>query len=466
MRYSIRKRLLLSAAVVLSSVAVFSGIIVWQSSQRASDEAYDRVLGAAALSIADTIAVSGARIALDLPYASFVILGTSGRNRIFYRVVAPDGNLVTGTPVLGIDRPLLRENGTTFFDSRYRGERIRVAQVARFHHGGDRGGWFNVFVGETREARDQLSQRLTRFALTPAMLAILLGIVLLMLAIRSSFAPLRRIEDSLGRRSPSDLSPIRPDVPEEVAALVAAINRLMARLETTLGGLKRVTVDAAHQLRTPLAAIRAVSELAIEAKPGPPVDDYVLRIHGNAIAATDLANRLMLEARLLHSIESGSAADLNVLDLARRVRQVALAEWRYLHDLPEIRLHHDRLTNPILHANETALSELLKNVLENAVKHGAGPIDIVVGDRPDQVIFRVQDRGPGLPAEIEDRAFERFVKTPGSRQGSGLDLAIAKQIVDAYCGTIRLVRRPGGGLEVEIRLPRWPAKAAPRKDSQ
>ncbi len=456
MRHSIRKRLFLSAGIVLSTVGMLSAMVVWQLSVRASDEAYDRVLGAAALSIADTIGVSGTRVSVDMPYASFAILGTSGRNRIFYRVVDPGGNLVTGTPVLGIDQPLLTGNDMAFFDSQYRGAEIRVAQVARFKQGGEGGGWFNVLVGETREARDQLSQRLTTFALAPAMLAILMGMLLLMLAIRTSLAPLREIERTLRGRSPSDMSPITPDVPDEVAALVESINRFMARLDGTLTGLKRVTADAAHQLRTPLAAIRAMSELAMEAKPAQPVDDYVLRIHGNAVAASDLANQLMMEARLLHSIESGSIGDINLVDLTRRVRRIAIAELRYLHDLPEIAIRHDRLTNPVLQGNETALAALVRNLLENAVKHGAGPVDLLLSDRPDQIILRVQDRGPGLPQSIESNVFDRFVKNPENRQGSGLGLAIVKQIVDAFQGTVRLGPRPGGGLEVEVRLPRWP----------
>lgn len=459
MRYSIKKRLFLSAAIVLSAVALLSGGVVWQLSELASDEAYDRVLGAAALSISDTITISDTAVSVDLPYASFAILGTSGMNRIFYRVVDPDGNLVTGNPVLGIEQPLLNNSKAMFFDSRYRDQKIRVAQVAQFHQGSGGGGWFNVFVGETREARDQLSQRLTMSALFPAMLAILLGAILLVLAIRSSFAPLREIEETLRRRSPSDMTPINPNAPEEVAALIEAINLFMGRLDATLNGLRRVTADAAHQLRTPLAAMRAVSELAMDADPEQPVKEYVQRIHSNAILATNLANQLMTEARLLHSMESGAMEEINLLTLTKKTLRRAINEWRFLCDMPDISFQSDRLTNPVLQGNETALTELIKNLLENAVQHGRGPISIILSDRVDQVILRIQDRGPGLPEAIQDRVFERFVKNPENRQGTGLGLAIVKQIVAASSGKICISKRAGGGLEAEVRLPRWHPKA-------
>ncbi|SDR16672.1 sensor histidine kinase [Pseudovibrio sp. Tun.PSC04-5.I4] len=455
-RNSIKFRLFLYSSVVLSVLSVLSGIVVWQVTARAADEAYDGVLGAAALSISETISIGDNSVSVDLPYASFAILGTSGKNRIFYRIVDPSGKLVTGNPVLGIEKKLLAEDQIVFFDSIYRDNKIRVSQVAQYHQGGGGGGWFNVFVGETRETRDQLSRRLAGFVLFPTMLAIVLAVLLLVLAIRSSFQPLRRIEKMLKKRSPADLSPISPGVPTEVEALVDTINGFMDRLNGTLEGLRRVSADAAHQLRTPLAAIRAVSELALDASPNQPFDDYIRRIHSNAVTATELVNQLMTEARLLHSLETGANEPVDLLHTTNRVLSRIRTECWKAHELPHISVRSDRLANETFNFNPVIINEVLKNIVDNAIKHGKGPITVILSDRADQVIIQVCDRGPGIPVEIRGRVFERFVKNPDEKHGSGLGLAIVHQVIQSCGGEIRLNERKSGGLEVELRLPRWP----------
>lgn len=455
-RHSIKLRLVCYASVVLLALALLSGAVVWQVATRAADEAYDRVLGAAALSIAETITLRGTSASVDLPYASFAILGTSGRNRIFYRITDPKGELVTGNPVLGIEKELLRRDQTLFFDSTYRGQKIRVTQVAQYHQGSAGGGWFNVFVGETREARDQLSRRIAGFALFPAVAAVLLAVVLLVLAIRASFLPLKRIEEMLKNRSPADLSPITPGVPTEVEALVHSINGFMERLDGTLKGLRRVSADAAHQLRTPLAAMRAVSELALDSDPPAPHDGYIKRIHGNAVIASELANQLMSEARLLHSLESGDFETVDLTQATQKILRRVRTEWWKTPTPPSIRIDRERLANSMIYCNPVALNELLKNLIDNAIKHGGEPISIVLSDRADQVIIQVRDRGQGIPEAFHPKAFERFSTGDSSKGGSGLGLAIAQQIVQAFGGDIRMENRKSGGLAVEVRLPRWP----------
>lgn len=454
---SIQARLVCYSTFVFSALTLLSGVFVLKVSTRAADEAYDRVLGAAALSISEAITVRDTYASVDLPYASFAILGTSGRNRIFYRIVNPKGELVTGNPVLGIDQNLLVEDQTRFFDSSYRGRAIRVAQVAQYHQGRAGGGWFNVFVGETREARDLLSRRIAGFALFPASVAILMAVALLVLAIRSSFRPLKRIEEMLKNRSPADLSPIKPGVPSEVEALVDAINNFMVRLEGALAGLRRLSADTAHQLRTPLAAMRAVSELALDGKPPPPHEGYVQRIHWNAVVASELVDQLMTEARLLHSMESGAVEPVDLVQATNKVLCRVRSEWWKTPVAPTLRLEYARLANTTIYCNSVALGELLKNLVDNAIKHGKDPVTIVLSDRADQVIIQVSDRGNGINKDLRDQVFERFVKGPEARSGSGLGLAIVHQIIEAVGGEIRLTNRKSGGLMVEVRLPRWPS---------
>ncbi len=451
-RYSIQKRLLKSAMLVLIAVGVISGFIVLKLSNTASDEAHDKVLGAAAMTIAETISFGESGVTVDLPYAAFAILGTSGKNRIFYRVVAPDGSTVTGTPVLGIDQPPLTFNESRFFDSEYRGENIRVVQIAHFFQGRRGGGWFNVFVGETREARSQLATHLASFALLPAILATILGLVLISLAIRSSFSPLRAIETSIRQRNPTDMSAIDVDVPLEVETLVGSINQFMARLEATLEGLRQVTADAAHQLRTPLAAVRALSELAMDQDLPPPLQNYIGRINKNAISATQLASQLMTEAQLLHSLETERFKQINLTRLTSKVVETTIAEMRFQVELPDIVYPQDDDPACLIEGNEAAMGELIKNLLVNAILHGAGPIDLCVWQDGSHVRLAVKDRGPGIPDVIRETVFERFVKDPDKQSGTGLGLAIVKQIVTANGGRVWFRKREKGGLVIDLQF--------------
>ena len=452
--YSIQRRIMISAAVVLIGVGALMSTIIRHQAVQAADEAYDRVLGAAALSIAGTIGFQNSTVSIDIPHAALAILGTSRLNRIFYRVVSPEGDHVTGSPILGIELPLSQSDAITFHDSTFRGTPIRVTRVARYHEGAHGGGWVNVFVGETREARDRLSRQLTLQAFLPTAAISILAFLLIYFGVRRSFVPLRVVEASIRSRSPSDLAPIEGDVPTEIRALIFSINDFMERLDSTLTGFRRVTADAAHQLRTPLAALRALAELTLDSvKDEGPLRQKLVRIRDNSIAATTLANQLLTEATVLHRLESGERERLDFAALTMNTLRQVVDDNRYRMDIPDITTRLDGVRNKMLFGDRVALGEMIRTVLENALKHGAGPIEIVLAEGDGGLTLSIADRGPGIPKAIEDRVFDRFVKGRASRNGSGLGLAIARNVAESSGGRIALSSHEGGGLIVEISLP-------------
>ncbi|MBE0530939.1 MAG: sensor histidine kinase N-terminal domain-containing protein [Rhodospirillales bacterium] len=452
--YSIQRRIMISAAVVLIGVGALTTTIIRRQAVQAADEAYDRVLGAAALSIAGTIGLQDSTVSIDIPHSALAILGTSQLNRIFYRVVSPEGNHVTGSPILSIEIPLTQNDAITFHDSMFRETPIRVARVARYHEGARGGGWVNVFVGETREARDLLSRQLTLQAFLPTATISVLAFLLLYLGVRRSFIPLRAIETSIRSRSPSDLAPITGDVPAEVQTLIFSINDFMERLDSTLAGLRRVTADAAHQLRTPLAAIRALAELTLDdAKHEGPLRQKLIRIRDNSTAAATLANQLLIEATVLHRLESGERERIDFAALTMTTVRQVVGDNKFRMTLPAITTRLDRVRNKMLFGDRIALTEMIRTVLENALKHGAGPIDIALAEGEACLKLSIADRGPGIPKEIEHTVFDRFVKGPSSTSGSGLGLAIARNVAESCGGRICLASRDGGGLIVEFTLP-------------
>jgi two-component system, OmpR family, sensor histidine kinase TctE len=456
--YSIKRRILTSAVFVLVGVGLITAFMIRQQASQAAEEAYDRVLGAAALSIADTIALQDETVTIDIPHAAFAILGTSQLNRIFYRIVAPGGGHVTGSSILGIEIPLGQTRQINFHDSSFKGTPVRVVKVSRYRGGVNGGGWFNVFVGETMEAREALESELAFQAFVPVVLLSLTGIVLIFAAVRFSFQPLHSLEEAIRKRSPSDLTPIKRKVPVEIHTLVFAINEFMDRLHSTLDGLGRVTADAAHQLRTPLTAMRALAEVTLDDVPGGPLRNKLVRIEENAIAATDLANQLLAEATLLHRLETVGNDKVDIAILIQQVISKVSAEYRHRLSLPEIVFHQDNDSDAFVIGDPVALSEMFKNLLENALIHASGPIAFELERSQQCLVIRLADRGPGIPEDVMEKVFERFFKGTGSKRGSGLGLAIARQVALASGGDIKIRNREGGGLVTEVFLPEASSK--------
>lgn len=450
--YSIQHRIMVSGGLTLLAVTIALFFLGRLYAQRAADQAFDRVLGAAALSIADTITLQDGTLSVDLPHSAFAILGTSRLNRIFYRVVTPDGNLLTGSPILGLELPHGTNNHLRLSDSVYRGEKIRIAAVARYHSDVKSGGWVDVLVGETREARDQLTLQLSLNTILPVLGVAFLALALIWFAVRLAFRPLRSVETNLRQRSSADLKPVSGAIPKEVSALVSALNDFMARLNSLLDGLKLVTADAAHQMRTPLTALRALTELSLEETDAERRREILTRIHANSISASLLANQLLSEATTLHSIQSRKLELIDLLQVVQEAIRRLRVEGNY-QDLHKIITLDTSQKAFFLYGEPVSLREMIRNIIENALIHAPGCIDISLTEADNIIIFGVHDRGSGFTPEMKKRAFERFVRADQSKPGSGLGLSIAKMVVVALGGQIELCDRVGGGASVMVTLP-------------
>lgn len=450
--YSIQRRILLGGGLTLLAVTILLFFLGRWYAHRAADEAFDRVLGAAALSIADTITLQDGALSVDLPHSAFAILGTSRLNRIFYRVAAPDGSLLTGSPILGLEVKHGDNGRVRLSDSVYRGEKVRIAAVARYHSDAQGGGWVDVLVGETREARRQLTLQLSLNTILPAFGVALLALALIWLAIRLAFRPLRSVESDLRQRTSSDLSPVSGPIPKEVSALVSALNDFMDRLNTVLAGLKLVTADAAHQMRTPLTALRALTELSLEETDPRRKQEILKRIYANSVNASLLANQLLSEATTLHSIQ---ARNLELIDL-RQIVQEAIRRLRSeggYQNLEHTLSFDAPDTLSFVNGESVSLREMIRNIIENALIHAPGPVEINLTESDGTVEFAVHDRGTGLSHDMKQQAFDRFVRADQTKPGSGLGLSIAKMVAEALGGRIQLLDRKGGGTSVLVTLP-------------
>ncbi|MCP8937606.1 extracellular solute-binding protein [Alsobacter sp. SYSU M60028] len=451
--FSIRRRLLVGAIAALGLALLALMAISAFYARQAADRAFDRLLAGAALSISGAVQVEDNDVALELPPAALLMLAYSGEDRVFYLVQGPAGAAVTGYPDFGNLLPRAASTDPVFATIEYRGEPTRVATVGRLVTLGERTGWVTVRVGQTQDARAALARELTaRASLGLAALAAL-ALVLLSFGLGRALRPLRAIELELRRREPNDLAPLREPVPVEVSALALALNDFMGRLDNLVRRLRSLLADAAHQVRTPLAALRAQAEIALEETDPERLRDRLGRIHANAVHASQLVSQILMDATVLHRLES---QEWQPVAVSQVLEDVLKSLDPGSADRVDAAVGPDA-ANASVNGDRIALREMLRNLVENALLHAPGsPVEIsVTAEDGGRVALAVLDRGPGIPDADKPAVLERFRRGAAAKEGtgSGLGLSIADTVARGHGGALVLTDRPGGGLCARVTLP-------------
>ncbi|PKO50475.1 MAG: sensor histidine kinase, partial [Betaproteobacteria bacterium HGW-Betaproteobacteria-21] len=270
----------------------------------------------------------------------------------------------------------------------------------------------------------------------------------------SGLAPLQQLEDELGERSGTDLSPIEPDrVPREIREVVRALNALFDRLGAANRGQRQFLQDAAHQLRTPLASLQMQIEL-LDAQPADSV--AFVRLKNSVVRVTRLANQLLALARA----EAGSQlmASAVPVDLAALIDDM-VEGWLQQADAHAIDLGIERV-RAIITGDPTLLRELIANLMDNALRYTppGGEVSLRCAPVGELMEIEVSDSGPGIPEPMREAVFERFYRLADTKlSGSGLGLPIAREIVLCHRGSIEITDGPGGrGTLVRVKLPITP----------
>ena len=455
--WSLRRRLLawlVLPLLVLSAVMLVEAFV---RARDAADSAYDRLLLASALAIADRVVVEGGELDVDLPYVALEMLSSTAQDRVFYRVTGPGETFVTGysdLPVLPLENGLAADE-PVFYDAAYRGEQVRVAILPRRVSEAGVSGMFLVQVAQTRGERDRLTRELvvgsaTRFALLLAVVA-LVG----WFAISRGLAPLARLDGAIRARSRTDLSPLEQEVPSEVRHLVGAINQLLGRLGTNIDAMQRFVADASHQLRTPLAALKTQTELALREDDPDAVRGALTRVHASTRRTSRLANQLLSLARVANGAQAtlpSEPVDLGAIGRRVAADRVGDAMQR------GIDLGFEGATEQsILIGDPTLIEELVRNLVDNALRYCStgARVTVRVGGAGDGAALEVEDDGPGIPADGRARVFERFYRLPGApTEGCGLGLAIVREVAESHGGTVTLGEGADGrGLNVRVQFP-------------
>jgi two-component system OmpR family sensor kinase len=419
---------------------------------------------------------------------AIVVAGVGAAGWLIYRQALAEANELFDYQLQAIAAALPSEPFSQVFGSRTNGDEGIVIQIWN-RNGGlmyfshprapiapraelgfstertDRGEWrvYGAIVGDNvvqlaqpLSVRNRLAASVALRTVWPLILLLpFLGAAVWMIVGRG-MRPLRRVTRAVESRRPEALDPL-PDnrLPQEVQPLVHALNGLLARLAAALDTQKAFVADAAHELRTPLAAVQIQAQLVARAQDDETRREALADLQSGVTRATRLAEQLLALARS----EPDGATVREPVALADVLAHCVSAQ-AVVAQKRNIDLGIEDAQPAIVDADIGALRVMLNNVLDNAVKYTpeGGRIDVSLSFDEGRALVRVADSGPGIPPEERERVFDRFYRDSSARMrtdvsGSGLGLAIVKRVAAQQRATVTLGESPAGGLLVEIAFP-------------
>lgn len=309
-----------------------------------------------------------------------------------------------------------------------------------------------IIVAELYEIRNILADNITRnnayiLLLTYPFFGLLVWIIV-GIALRS----VTRVTNEISNRASTYLEPVDPNsIPIEIKPLVIELNQLFIRLKLAFNRNKRFAGDAAHELRTPLAALKTQAQVALKIDNEAERHNALLKVIQCVDRSTHIVAQLLTLSRLS---QEDSLNDMHPLDLHKLAAEIIA----YLAPIA-LEKHIDiELTPPPpdcnIMGNDTAIGILVRNIVDNAIRYTPphGAVTISITNQEDFIILCITDTGPGIPLELRERVFERFYRILGTTaSGSGLGLAIVSQITELHNAEISLVT-PANGIGLQFRV--------------
>ncbi len=452
-RIPIRLRVTLVFAAVMAVVFVAVGLFVYVRLGDQLDESIDNGLRTRGTEISALVQASGPA------------LERSGDVRLieaeesFAQVLAADGTVIDSTPQLDgqpvltpaeVERALA---GATFFEREslpgVEGSARLLATPV------DVGGETVVaVVGASLDDRREALASLATLLLIGGPIALVLASLAAYGAASGALRPveaMRKRAETISAGGPEERLPVSP-ARDELTRLGETLNEMLGRLEAAIERERRFTDDAAHELRTPLALHKSELEVALRYGGS---EDELREAMASAIEEVDrlvqLAEDLLVVARSEQGKLGLATERLRAGDLFEGVKErfsaraAGAGRQVGVDGGADLELEGDRLR----------LEQALTNMVDNALRHGAGPIRLSAARNGSGVALHVADEGPGFPEGFAGRAFERFSRADPARErgGTGLGLAIVETIALAHGGTVGAVNSPAGGADVWIEVP-------------
>lgn len=440
--WSLRRRLLAALAALaaaLFAISATQNYLVYRSaSERLFDDSMRETAGLLMQLVQHEIAEHGRMLGIELLRAEI----RPGPYGFRFQVWTPD--MQAGYLSAGLATPFVPFSTDGFATTDIDGETWRAFSL-----------WnpsrtLQVQIAQRQQVRVDLQRHSMLRMGASFILLVAVAMAMIWWIVGTSIRPLRKIAVSVGQRSEQDLSTVDVEAaPREVRPLLDALNRLLGRISAALAAERRFTSDAAHELRTPLAAIRANAQVLVGARDADERDVTVRDLLASVDRSARLVDQLLALARADQNTQFLQHEDL---DLA-----VVVAEQMEQHRAMAARLGvklESHLHGAPLRGDPGLLAAMVRNLLDNALRYtpSGGSVQVQTGTTGRGVEMVVTDDGPGIPPGERQKVFERFHRLADSAsQGSGLGLSIVRRIVDQHGGTIQIEDgRSGRGTTVRV----------------
>jgi len=386
--------LTLSVLIFMGGLLLFGAFIYGQS---AVNKIYDQLMRGATSQIAEAIYIENNRPILEIPSSAFELLGFAEGDHVFYNVVDNKGNSLAGY------NDFLSEFHSGEFrysNGKYRDFKIRLVTYGKSVFEDSYVGEIGIIIGQTTEAREALAREITVKSLYALGILGIFVVSLIFISISITMRPLRSLEIELQSRDPLDFTPIKTVLPREMSAFQNNINQFLFRLKRRIDSMQKIIADSTHQIRTPIAAIRAQAELSVNYENKSELKENKLRIAKQARELSRLSEQLLAQALVTHRadiVEMGNI-DLRrvVLDAEKKLNASRLwskKQWKINLSETECNIKGDHFS----------LCEAVKNLLTNALEYGKSPVLITV--LPNKII--VADQGNGFSTNLEPKGYGR-----------------------------------------------------------
>ena len=313
-----------------------------------------------------------------------------------------------------------------------------------------------TILSEHYDTRNELGHSIAEDDMYIMLLTFPLSGLLIWIIIGRGLGSLDRVAKEVANRAPSNLEPVNlEEVPEEIKPVIDELNKLFNRLHEGFEREKRFASDAAHELRTPLAALKAQAQVALNTTDLDEKNLALKKLIASVNRSTHIVQQLLTMSRLVP--EASRINDIDKVNLPKVTREIlALLAPSALEKNIELEFVHDDNITPIF-GNSTAIGILIRNLVDNAIRYcnENGAVLVRVYQQQKSIVLEVHDNGPGIPNELRARVFERFFRVLGNQStGSGLGLAIVRQVTELHGGKIELDSpEDGTGLIVRVFFP-------------
>lgn len=440
--WSLRNRLIALLALLAFVAWAASSVWLYRSTRQQAGELFDAALIETAHAVFAAVSHEGLRKDDEFDFEPSKHVHPE---RIYYQLRDRRGSIRYASP--GAPVSALADAGTQGFSERQvdgAAYRVYTLLEPRRHAA--------IHVGQRVVDRDALVRSMALQLLLPGVVVVILLSIGVWFIVRRVTAPVIAFSGAIDARAPTDSGTVVvDDLPSELQPVGQAVNRLLERVESALLKERTLTADAAHELRTPLAALRAQAQVALRARDDAERSESLQALIGGVDRATHLVETVLALARLDARAPDGAALAEQPLRplVAEVIRGLDASARRRCGeielDVPDVTVRGDPDSLPLA----------IRNLCENALRHARSRVRLSASEADGVTTIAVRDDGAGMTGEQKARAFDRFYRGTTDGNGAGLGLALVKRVAELHGGEVRFSSGlDGRGLGVELALPR------------